>query len=50
MIIQPTEREMELRELLDKEKDPEKRKKYDEELTKEVRNNPTWQRLKKIFA
>ncbi len=50
MMIQPTEREMELRELLDKEKDPEKRKKYDEKLTKEVRNNPTWQRLKKIFA
>ena len=50
MMIRPTEREMELRELLDKEKDPEKRKKYDEELTKKVRNNPTWQRLKKIFA
>lgn len=50
MMLQPTERMMELRELIEKTKDPEKRKKYEAEYTEEIRNDPTRQRLKKIFA
>lgn len=50
MMLQPTKRMIELRELMNREKNPEKRKKYDAELTKEIRNDPTRQRLKKIFA
>ena len=50
MMRPATKRMIELRELMDREKDPEKRKKYDAELTKEIRNDPTRQRVKKIFA
>nr|DAO19780.1 MAG TPA: hypothetical protein [Caudoviricetes sp.] len=50
MMIQPTEREMELRRLMNQEKDPEKRKKIREEIQKEFENNPIRQRLKNIFA
>lgn len=50
MMIQPTEREMELRRLMNQEKDPEKRKKIRAEIQKEFENNPIRQRLKNIFA
>lgn len=50
MMIQPTEREMELRRLMNQEKDPEERKKIREEIQKEFENNPIRQRLKNIFA
>ena len=50
MMSQPTEREMELRRLMNQEKDPEKSKKIREKIQKEFENNPIRQRLKNIFA
>ena len=50
MMIQPTERESELWDFLDKTKDPEERKKIREEIQKDFENNPIRQRLKDIFA
>lgn len=49
-MIQPTEREIELDRKLRNEKNLEKRKKIEEELKKEIRNNPTRLTLKDIFA
>lgn len=50
MMIQPTKRQIELRRLLMKESDPEKRKKLMEEYKKAIDENPVRKAMEGIFA